>query len=100
MLRQISPELLMQYKEKFKYGTRVRLVCMEDPYSSLKPGDTGTVTGVDDIGTIHVSWDCGSSLGVAYGEDSCEIIQDKLTEVMRKLSGKSTELTGLYRALE
>lgn len=29
---------------------------------------------VDDIGTIHVRWDCGSSLGVVYPEDKCEII--------------------------
>jgi len=42
---------------------------MNDPYSRLKPGDQGEVLMVDDIGTIHVHWDCGSSLGVAYGED-------------------------------
>ena len=72
----ISQEMLKQYKEKFKKGIRVRLVCMNDPYTKLKPGDTGTVDCVDDIGTIHVSWDCGSTLGVAYGEDICEIITE------------------------
>lgn len=76
MLREISPELLEHYKEKYKKGIRVRLICMNDPYSKLKTGDTGVVTGVDDIGTIHVNWDCGSTLGVAYGEDSCEIISN------------------------
>ena len=50
------------------------MVRMEDEYSRLKPGDKGTVTGVDDIGTIHVNWDCGSGLGIAYGEDSCRKI--------------------------
>ena len=40
----------------------------------LPIGSEGTVTGVDDIGTIHVKWDCGSSLGVVYPEDKCEII--------------------------
>ena len=29
---------------------------------------------LDTIGTIHVFWDCGSSLGVVYGEDSCRRI--------------------------
>ena len=63
-------------KAEYPAGTRVELVRMEDEYSRLKPGDKGTVTGVDDIGTIHVSWDCGSSLGVAYGEDLCKKISE------------------------
>lgn len=75
-MRIISPERLLQLKTKYTPGTRVRLLRMNDPYTKLSPGETGTVTGVDDIGTIHVSWDCGSSLGVAYGEDSCEIVKD------------------------
>jgi hypothetical protein len=68
--------MLKHYKEKYKKGTRVKLISINDPYSRLKPGETGTVDSVDDIGTIHVSWDCGSTLGVAYGEDACEIIKD------------------------
>jgi len=52
----------------------VELIEMNDPYRHIPAGSKGTVTGVDDIGTIHVSWDCGSSLGVAYGEDSCRKI--------------------------
>jgi hypothetical protein len=44
---------------------------MDDPYNTtLKPGDRGTVSDVDEIGTIFVNWDCGSGLGAAYGEDS------------------------------
>lgn len=42
---------------------------MNDPYTKLAPGDRGTVEFVDAIGTIQVRWDCGSGLGVAYGED-------------------------------
>lgn len=59
---------------EYPVGTRVELISMEDEYRKLKPGERGTVTGVDDIGTIHVNWDCGSCLGVAYGEDSCRKI--------------------------
>jgi hypothetical protein len=48
---------------------------MSDPWNTkLTEGCEGTVTSVDDIGTIHVAWDCGSSLGVVYGEDSCRRI--------------------------
>ena len=50
-------------------GTRVALVRMDDPYTKLRPGDQGTVIAVDDIGTVHIQWDSGSTLGAAYGAD-------------------------------
>ena len=42
---------------------------------------------MDDAGTIHVRWDCGSGLGIAYGEDSCR----KLTEAELAEEQKMTE---------
>ena len=65
-----SREIVAQVRKQYPSGTRVELISMSDPYTKLKPGDRGTVRHVDDIGTIFVSWDCGSGLGVAYGEDS------------------------------
>jgi hypothetical protein len=56
-------------KARYTPGCRVELVSMDDPYTTLKPGDQGTVSVVDDIGTVFVDWDCGSGLGVAYGVD-------------------------------
>ena len=67
----ISSTVIERLKMEYPAGTRVELVSMNDAYCRLKPGEQGTVIGVDDIGTIHVSWDCGSSLGIAYGEDEC-----------------------------
>lgn len=50
---------------------------MDDPYNTkLVPGCKGTVISVDSIGTIHVVWDCGSGLGVAYGADECREIAE------------------------
>lgn len=63
-------------KNEYLPGTRVELVLMKDAFSTLHPGDRGTVFAVDDIGTIHVKWDCGSGLGIAYGEDSCKKIME------------------------
>ena len=65
------PEAIVErLRREYPKGTRVELVRMNDPYNrKLKPGDQGTVEFVDDIGTVHVNWDCGSGLGVAYGED-------------------------------
>ena len=55
-------------------GTRVELLYMEDPQAPPR-GTRGTVLMVDDIGTIHVRWDNGSGLGVAYGQDSIRKVQ-------------------------
>ena len=76
-MRIISKEALQALRERFPKGTRVELVHMNDPFNTrLVPGCKGTVIAVDDIGTIHVNWDCGSSLGVAYGEDVCRKVAD------------------------
>ena len=54
-------------------GMRVRLIAMNDPYA-LEPGVEGTVVYVDSLGTLHVRWDCGSSLGLIPGEDEWETL--------------------------
>ena len=60
-------------RERFPKGTRVRLVRMDDKQAP-PPGCMGTVRLVDDIGTIHVAWDNGSSLGIVYGADEVDIV--------------------------
>lgn len=71
-----SKETLEKLRKDYPSGARVELICMDDPYSKkLHPGSKGTVRSVDGMGTIHVRWDCGSSLGVVYGEDSCRVIE-------------------------
>ena len=71
-----SAEAVEWLKKKFPAGTRVMLIAMDDPYSTLRHGDKGTVRVVDDIGTIHVNWDCGSRLGLVYPDDSFEVISE------------------------
>lgn len=73
----IDKDTLNRLRERFPKGARVELTKMNDPYNTtLTEGCRGTVRSVDDCGTIHVSWDCGSSLGVVYGEDACKIVQE------------------------
>lgn len=70
-----SERIVSALRDQFPAGSRVELTHMDDPYAGrLHEGCLGTVTSVDDAGTIHVAWDCGSSLGVVYGEDSCRRI--------------------------
>ena len=51
-------------------GKRGCLIRTTDPYTRLSPGDEGIVAFVDDMGTVHVKWDNGSTLGLVPGEDS------------------------------
>lgn len=55
-------------------GARVVLVSTTDPYTNLEPGAEGTVFLVDAMGTVHVDWDGGSSLGMVPGEDSWQLL--------------------------
>ncbi len=71
----ISDTMLQKLKRDYPEGTRVKLIRMDDPYLRLEPSEEGNVIGVDDIGTIHVKWDNGSTLGVVFGEDRCEKIE-------------------------
>ena len=57
-------------RKAYPVGCTVELVQMDDPQAP-PPGTLGKVIAVDDIATIHVAWNTGSSLGVAYGQDSC-----------------------------
>lgn len=64
-----SWETVEKIRKLYPAGTRVELIRMDDPYTSLKPGDKGTVRIVDDSGTVFVDWDNGSGLGIVYGAD-------------------------------
>lgn len=66
----ISGECLAQLREQFPAGSRVELVKMDDPQAP-PVGTKGTVRGVDDIGSVMVSWDNGCGLSIAYGVDIC-----------------------------
>lgn len=64
---------VQKLKEKYTSGTRIKLISMED--TQAPPiGTAGSVISVDDIGTIHVAWDNGSTLGIIPGIDTFQII--------------------------
>ena len=69
-----SREAIERIRAQYPVGGRVELVKMDD-IQAPPIGTKGTVTGVDDIGSIMVSWDNGSSLHVVYGEDFCRKIK-------------------------
>ena len=74
-MRVISKERLQALRERFKPGSRVELLKMDD-VQAPPIGTRGTVVGADDIGSIMVNWDNGSGLSIAYGEDECKVVAD------------------------
>ena len=62
-------------KEMYPAGTRIQLDHMDDPFHPVAGGTMGTVKFVDDTGTIHMSWDSGSSLGLCPDSDSFHVIR-------------------------
>ena len=62
------------YKKTYHVGTRIRLLHMDDPYSPIPDGMTGSVAYVDDMGTLHMKWDNGRSLALIEGVDAFEVI--------------------------
>ena len=84
-------------RERYPKGTRVDLVRMDDAQAP-PAGTRGTVTAVDDMGTIHVRWDTGSSLGVAYGADACRMLVGEFTDTVRRqiLAVRETGETNMF----
>lgn len=74
MSKPITKTELFALREMYSEGTQVICLQCADEYHPIKRGTKGTVTHVDDIGTIHVEWENGSSLGIVYGVDKCQKI--------------------------
>lgn len=64
-------EIVAALCAEYPAGTRVKLLKMDD-IQAQPIGTLGTVSGIDDTGSIMVRWDNGSGLFVVYGEDVVE----------------------------
>lgn len=57
------------YKELYPKGTRVEVIEMGDDPHPIEPGTKGTVDVVDDMGTVHCTFDNGRRLGLIPNVD-------------------------------
>ncbi len=63
-----NTETVERLRKQYPAGTRVELLVMDD-VQAPPIGTKGTVLGVDDTGSLLMSWDNGSGLNVVYGVD-------------------------------
>ena len=66
--------IIEELRKQYPVGSRVELIKMED-VQAPPIGTKGTVLGVDDIGSIMVAWDNGSSLNVVYSVDKVRMLE-------------------------
>ncbi|WP_421789288.1 DUF4314 domain-containing protein [Gardnerella sp. DNF01205] len=73
MMRTLSREQIEKLRKTYPKGCLVELILMDD-VQAPPSGTKGRVLGVDDMGSIMVSWETGSRLSVVYGVDKCRKI--------------------------
>lgn len=78
-------------KHRYPEGTRIVLNQMED-MQAVPTGMKGTVTHVDDMGTIHMVWDNGQGLGLVEGEDRFDILETKMEYENESVSSHRMEV--------
>ena len=84
-----NEQAAIRLRREFPVGARVVLDEMDDVQAPER-GTQGTVIGIDDLATIHVAWDNGSGLGVAFGKDRCHLVSTE-EEVVQSLDHYGSE---------
>lgn len=69
-------ERVEQLRKRYPEGTKIELVEMDD-VQAPPVGTVGIVQGVDDLGSLLVRWENGSSLSVIDGVDRVKKIPSK-----------------------
>jgi len=82
-----TQEELEKIRREYPVGTRLVVEGMEDTQAP-KPGTLGTVTGVDSLGDLLMSWDTGGSLKVILSLDSVRraTAEDEAGAKLKKLA--------------
>ena len=64
-----------EIKKKYPIGSIIKLTKMDDPYAP-PIGTIGKIVDIDDIGSLLIRWENGSSLRVTVPDDKIEIVKN------------------------
>ena len=64
---------LENLRKQYPVGTKLQLSSMRDEKYPILPGTIGEVTHIDDLGSIHMKWQNGSSLAIIPEVDSFRV---------------------------
>ena len=67
---EVDRRFAQRMRDNYPPGTRIMLLQIGDDPHPIEPNTRGTVTVVDDMGTLHCNFDNGRQLGIVPGEDS------------------------------
>ena len=70
-----SKSYLEQLRKQYPIGTKIQLISMRDEKYPILPGTIGVVTHIDDMGSIHLKWQNGSSLAIIPEVDSFRVVR-------------------------
>lgn len=77
-------------KDNYPPGTRIMLLSMGDDPRPVEDNAKGTVIAMDDMCTIHCTFENGRALGIIPGEDMFRKLTDKeLVEENNQIIGGS-----------
>ena len=69
-----NKKYIEQLRKKYPVGTKIQLISMRDEKHPVLPGTVGEVTHIDDIGSIQMKWQNGSSLALIPEVDSFKVV--------------------------
>lgn len=74
MMKFQNKNYLAQLRKQYLVGTKIQLISMRDEKYPILPGTIGEVTHIDDMGSIHMKWQNGSSLALIPEVDSFNVV--------------------------
>ena len=92
-----SESYLEQLRKKYPVGTKLQLISMRNETYPVLPGTVGEVTHIDDVGSIHMRWENGSSLALIPEIDSFQTVSEakkkgETSSIVRYVTIQSQEL--------
>lgn len=88
-------EQAKRIKDMYPAGTRIELLTTMDDIQGVEAGMKGTVTKVDDLGTIHMRWDNGRGLGLIPGEDQFKVLSRPQEEIKKSEEHSVDQFQGM-----